>query len=62
MCKTSASERVLAGLLCECIRALETLLASPDLNLDKLEPATRGCDSDSTRNVRAAKEALAERQ
>ena len=34
-------EHVLNTLLGDCIVALETLLASPDLNLDSLEPATR---------------------
>ena len=34
-------EHVLKTLLGDCIIALETLLASPDLNLDSLEPTTR---------------------
>ena len=32
---------MLEHLLGDCVRALVTLLASPDLNLDCLEPATR---------------------
>ena len=34
-------EHVLEAHLGECVSALEALLASPDLNLDCLEPATR---------------------
>jgi hypothetical protein len=55
-----ASERVLLleVLLANCVRALEALLESPDLNLDSLEQTTQDAIAVARETLQAVKTAL----
>lgn len=59
MANLTEREQLLEGLLGDCVFALETLLASPDLNLDSLEQATRDAIEVAHETLQAAKTALA---
>lgn len=59
--EASTREQLLEGLLRDCVVALEALLASPDLNLDCLEQATRDAIAIARETLQAAKQDLGER-
>jgi len=56
-----AREKLLEGLLSDCVVALEALLASPDLNLDCLEQATHHAIEAARETLRMVKDAQGER-
>ena len=51
---------LLEGLLGECVSALESLLTSPDLHLDCLEPATRDAIEVAQETLQAVQTGLGE--